>query len=225
MREQFPEGKNKRDVYWQAPAFRRYFFKKLFGRKSAATSAIRPGAMPPAEVKKRIQELGVGKVVEIMRVGFDGKIDDIPIIIEIIDISEEGFTGKVVNVERSLIEQKTKTVVFAKRGGGTLEFRYDDGDISEIKESEDTGVIQESQDLEALKEVLQALDVNDTILVSYYDRKYRGTVNVEGRLLEKNVENLRFKMLMEKINRIELDEKEEREFSIAQDLVIDIELV
>ncbi|NOX36957.1 MAG: hypothetical protein GXO78_05410 [Calditrichaeota bacterium] len=209
---------------WDTPR-KAHFFKKLFGRKSATAVQLRPGAMPPEEVKRKIQQAGVGKVVEILRIGYDGTIDDIPIIVEILDITEEGFTGKIVNVERDLIEESTKTVVFAKRGGGTIEFRYDDGDINEIKEAEDTAIIEESQDIEALKEVLSALEKDDPILVAYYDKKRRGTVNVEGRLLATNADKTRFRMLVEKINRIELEEKREREFDIKEDMVIDIEIV
>ncbi len=203
----------------------RFFFRKLFGRKSGTTTTLRPGAMPPEQVKQIIEQFGVGKVVEILRVGFDGALDDIPIVVEIIDITPEGFTGKIVNVERKIIEESTSSVVFAKHGGGTIEFRYDDGDIAEIKEGEDTSVLEQSRDVAALKEILNALEPNDTILVAYYDKNHHGTVNVEGRLVEKAADGSSFKMVIEKVNRIELEQKREKMFNIDKDLVIDIELV
>ncbi len=204
---------------------KRYFLKWLFGKKSATTTTLRPGAMPPEQVKETIERFGVGTVVEILRVGFDGTLDDIPIVVEIIDISPEGFTGKIVNVERKIIEESTANVVFAKHGGGTIEFRYDDGDIAEIKEGEDTSVLEQSRDVAALKEILNALEPNDNILVAYYDRAHHGTVNVEGRLVEKSADGNSFKMVIEKVNRIELEQKKEKHFDIDKDLVIDIELV
>ena len=205
--------------------YRAHFFKKLFGRRSTTDVPLRPGAMTPEQVKQKIRQAGVGKVVEILRIGYDGTIDDMPIIVEILDITEEGFTGKIVNVERELIEESTKAVVFAKRGGGTIEFQYDDGDINEIKEAEDTAIIEESQDIEALKDVLSALEKNDPILVAYYDKKRRGTVNVEGRLLATSEDKTKFRMLVEKVNRIELEEKRERLFDVKEDMVIDIEMI
>ncbi len=202
-----------------------HFFKWLFGKKSGSETTLRPGALPPEKVREIIEQFGVGKVVEILRVGFDGTLDDIPIVVEIIDITPEGFTGKIVNVERKLIEESTSTVVFAKHGGGTIEFRYDDGDIAEIKEGEDTSILEQSRDVNALKEILMALEPNDPILVAYYDSQHRGTVNVEGRLLEKSEDGSSFKMVIEKVNRIELEKKREKTFNIDKDLVIDIEMV
>ncbi len=202
-----------------------HFFKWLFGKKGGTTTTLRPGALPPETVKQTIENFGVGKVVEILRVGFDGTLDDIPIVVEIIDITPEGFTGKIVNVERKLIEESTTTVVFAKHGGGTIEFRYDDGDIAEIKEGEDISTLEQSRDVNALKEILMALEPNDPILVAYYDHEHRGTVNVEGRLVEKSDNGHSFKMVIEKVNRIELEQKREKTFDIQKDLVIDIEIV
>ncbi len=220
-----PTNKNPIPCASEFQSQQRYFFKWLFGKKSGATSTLRPGAMPPEKVKSMIEQIGTGKVVEILRVGFDGTLDDIPIVVEIIDITPEGFTGKIVNVERKLIEESTSTVVFAKHGGGTIEFRYDDGDIAEIKEGEDTSILEQSRDVNALKEILGALETGDPILVAYYDKENHGTVNVEGRLIERTPDRSKFKMVIEKVNRIELEEKKEKTFDINNDLVIDIEMV
>ncbi|RMI20795.1 MAG: hypothetical protein D6681_02090 [Calditrichaeota bacterium] len=210
---------------WEEGPYLRRHFLKLFRRKSG-TVHLRPGAMPPEAVRRAVQQFGVGKVVEILRIGYDGTVDDIPIIVEIIDIGKEGFTGKVINVEREIIEGHShKTLVYARRGGGVIEFRYDDGDIKEILESRDDEELAEARDVAALTEVLSALEVDDPVLVAYYDRKHRGTVNVEGRILSKEADGTTFTLRIEKINNIELEKKIEQRFNIERDLVIDISLV
>ena len=199
------------------------YFLGLFKRKKAMPK-VRPGALLPEEVKKQIEEIGIGKQIQIIRVGFDGSIDDMPIIIELIDIDEEGFTGRVVNPERQVIESATKSVVYAKHGGGIISFRYDDGDIKEILLSQDETILQEERDVNSLKEILAALDVGDQVLVAYYDPAEKGTLNAEGKILEKASENV-FKLSIEKINHIELENKITKQFDVEKDLVIDIELI
>ncbi len=201
---------------------RRYFLG-LFKKKKVLPK-VRPGALLPEEVKKQIKEIGLGKQVQIIRVGFDGSIDDMPIIIEIIDIDEEGFTGRVVNPERQMIESATKSVVYAKHGGGIISFRYDDGDIKEILLSQDEVILEEERNVESLREILGALSVGDRVRVAYYDPVEKGTLNAEGTMLEKQSENS-FKMTIEKINHIELENKVTKQFDVEKDLVIDIELV
>ena len=208
----------------QIPHYRANFFN-IFKKKSAANVNLRPGAMTPEAVKRRIEEFGVGKIVEIIRIGYDGKIDDIPMIVEITNIWKEGFSGKVVNVEREMIEQSSQLVVYAKRGGGIIEFNYDDGDIKEIIESKDLEELSQERNIPALINIIEALDANDRILVAYYDKKHRGTVNVEGTLLSKDEENKSFQMVIDKINNITLENKIERAFHVESDLVIDIEIV
>ena len=118
------------------PRSRRQFFG-FFRRREARNNAPRPGAIPPAMVKRIIDEIGVGGVAEILRIGFDGQIDDLPIVIALTNISKSGFAGKVISVEREFIEGNTQKKVFAKRGGGIIEFKFDDGDIRELKENAD----------------------------------------------------------------------------------------
>lgn len=198
-----------------------WFFKKR-GKKALD---IRPGAMTPEDVKKKIEEIGVGKQIQIIRVGYDGEIDDMPIIVEILLISQDGFTGKIVNVERDMIEGATEKLVYAKQGGGIVEFQYDDGDIKEINLSQDQELLENARDISSLKEILTALDVGDHILVAYYDTRHQGTVNAEGPLLEKGADGKQFTLKIEKINKIELEKKLEKSFDVEKDLVIDIELI
>ncbi len=211
-------------VGWDDTRFTRHFWW-LFKKKGKKKVQIRPGAMPPEEVKKRISEIGVGKQVEIIRVGFDGEIDDMPLIVEILYIGNEGFTGKIVNLERELIESATEKLVYAKKGGGIIDFRYDDGDIKEINVSQDQELLEQERNVDSLREIVTALDVGDTVLVAYYDAKNQGTVNAEGKLLEKDSDGNQFKMLIEKVNKIELEKKLEKTFDIEKDIVIDIEMV
>ncbi|GAB4379093.1 MAG: hypothetical protein Kow0042_28140 [Calditrichia bacterium] len=181
--------------------------------------------MSPEAVKQTIQEIGVGKQIEILRIGFDGEIDDMPIIVEILDISESGFTGKIVNVERQMIESTTDKLVYAKKGGGIIEFFYTDGDIKEITVSKDAELLEAERDVEALREILSALEKGDHVIVAYYDSKQRGTLNAEGTIADKNDDGNTFTLKIERINRIELGRKEEKVFNIEKDLVIDIEIV
>ncbi len=202
----------------------RYFWLPFF-RKRKPKFNVRPGAMVPEVVKQRIKSIGIGKLVEIIRVGYDGEIDDIPIIVEIIDISESSFTGKIVNVEREVIESATEKLVYAKKGGGILEFNYDDGDIKEIIESQDEKLLAEERNVNALREILSALEIGDRIMVAYYDTKQHGTLNAEGILLEKDINGNTFSLQVEKVNKIELEKKFKKTFDIKKDLVIDIEIV
>lgn len=183
---------------------------------------MRPGALSAEQVKRQIEAIGVGKVVELYRIGYDGELDDMSVIIEITRIFPEGFSGKIINVERKIIEETSRTIVYARRGGGAIDFLYDDGDIKEIRLNQDAEELSEARDLAGLQEVLAALEPKDRILVAYYDQKHRGTVNVEGTLLAKSFANTRFKMVIEKINGIELEKKNERLFDIKQDLVVDV---
>ncbi|RMF60698.1 MAG: hypothetical protein D6748_03480 [Calditrichaeota bacterium] len=214
--------KDKREPF--VPFYRHYFFN-LFKKKKSPAVNLRPGAMTPEQVKKRVEELGVGKVVEIIRIGYDGTIDDIPMIVEITNIWSDGFSGKVINVEREIIEESSQLMVYAKKGGGSIEFKFTDGDIKEIVESKDAEELSSARDISALVEILGALESGDRVLVAYYDKRHQGTVNVEGSLLEKNPEAKTFRILIERINNVELENKIERELNIESDLVIDISLV
>lgn len=207
------------------PHFRRFFWWPFGKREKTPTTELRPGALSPEEVKRQIQEHGIGSVIEILRIGYDGTIDDIPMLIKIMRIVEDGFSGKIVNVERQMIEEGTEKIVFAKKGGGIVEFLYDDGDIKEIIKSTDESELAESRDTSAQKEILAALEIGDKIMMAYFDEQQNGTVNVEGTLLSKSPENDKFKIMIEQVNKIEIEKKVEKEFDIEKDLVIDIDMV
>lgn len=214
-----------RDVFQSyAPYYKQHFFN-FFRRKGSGSVEVRPGALTPEEVKRTVERLGQGKIVELLRIGYDGTVDDMPMIIELTHISREGFSGKIVNVERRIIEGSSHSMVYAKRGGGVVDFLYSDGDIKEIKESRDADELSDAREVTMIMELLMALEVKDRILVAYYDEKHRGTVNVEGILLSKSSGHRIFKMVIEKINGIELERKIERQFDIENDLVIDISLI
>lgn len=212
----------KRDEF---PHFRHHSWWPFGKKKKVLTSESRPGALKPEEVKKIVNELGTGSVVEILRIGYDGTIDDIPMLIKITNITDESFNGKIVNVERQMIEEGTEKLIFAKKGGGVIEFFYDEGDIKDIVQSVDHTVVAESRDVSAQKEILAALEIGDKILMAYHDEKQHGSVNVEGTLLSKSPENNRFRIMIEKINRIEIEKKVEKEFDVEKDLVIDIDMI
>lgn len=209
----------------ELPHFHNFFWWPFGKKEKTQATELRPGALKPEEAKRQIKELGEGSVVEILRIGYDGTIDDIPMLIKITRIAEDGFSGKIVNVERQMIEEGTEKIVFAKKGGGIIEFLYDDGDIKEIIVSTDESVLSESRDTSAQKEILGALEIGDRIMMAYFDEQQNGTVNVEGTLLSKSPENNKFKIMIEQINKIEIEKRVEKEFDIDKDLVIDIDMV
>ena len=217
-------GKEIDDFPEMSQVFKRHFWWP-FKKKSKKKVVIRPGALSPEKVKEIIQGLGIGKQVEIMRIGYDGEIDDMPIMVELINITDEGFTGRIINVERQMIESATAKLVYARSGGGIIDFRFDDGDIKEISVSQDQELIEQERNIESLKEILQALDAGDHVIVAYYDTKARGTLNAEGTILKKSEDSSSFDLKIERINRIELEQKKEKSFNIDNDLVIDIEMV
>jgi hypothetical protein len=217
-------NRKKEDPLKESPGqSRRYFFWPFSVKKKRAR--VRTGAMQPEQVRRKIQEIGVGKQVEILRIGYDGELDDMPINVEIIDISNNGFTGKIINLERQMIESATRKLIYAKKGGGTLDFFYDDGDIKEITVSRDQELLEQERNIAGLKEILAALDTGDPVIVAYFDDKQKGTVNTEGVITHKDESNETFTLQIEKINRIELEQKISKTFDIKQDLVIDIEMV
>jgi hypothetical protein len=207
------------------PHFRMFFLWPFGKKKKMPEASARPGAFSAQELKRRVKELGEGAIVEILRIGYDGTIDDIPMMIKITNITEDSFTGRIVNVERQMIEERTEKVIFAKKGGGIIEFFYDEGDIKDITRSVDEKVVAESRDVSSQKEILAALEIGDKIMMAYLDEKQHGSVNVEGTLLSKSEENTRFKIMIEKVNRIEVEKKVEKEFDVEKDLVIDIDMI
>jgi hypothetical protein len=194
--------------------------KNMFTRKKID---IRPGALAPEEVKKKIREIGEGKIVEIIRIGYDGEIDDIPLIVKILEIRDEYFIGKVVNPEREMIEETSDTVVYAKKGGGVIEYYYSDGDIKDIVVSHDEEILETSKNVEELKEIFSAIEVGDPVLICYWDRDKHGTINVLGILKTKDEKEGVFEIELRSINNIELEKKETRTFDINKDLIIDIQ--
>ncbi len=90
--------------------------------------------------------------------------------------------------------------------------------------SEDEKLISQERDISALQEIMTALENGDRILISYFDPKHQGNVNAEGTILHKSPDNKKLKVLIEKINRIELEKKIERDFDIEHDLVIDLDI-
>ena len=223
-KENFKLFGNKEGVV-ELPYFRKYFLWPFGKKKRMTETAQRPGAVSEQDLKRRVKEFGEGAIVEILRIGYDGTIDDIPMMIKITSITEDSFTGRIVNVERQMIEERTEKLIFAKKGGGLIEFFYDEGDIRDITRSMDETVVAESRDISSQKEILAALEIGDKIMMAYLDEKQHGSVNVEGTLLSKSEENTRFKIMIEKVNRIEVEKKVEKEFDVEKDLVIDIDMI
>lgn len=193
--------------------------KQIFRKKSP----LRPGALKPAEVKRRIQEIGPGKVVEIIRIGYDGEIDDIPLIMQIIEVRDDYFTGKIINPERDFIEKNSSTLVYARRGGGVIEYSYADGDIKDIILSRDEEILQNAKNLEELKELLTAIEINDPVLICFWDKNSHGTINAHGKLIHKDMNQLTFSIQIDSINFVELEQKQVLDFDLKKDLVIDLQ--
>ena len=107
-------------------------FLNLF--KSKKKSKTRPGGLSPEELKKRVNEIGKGKKVNIVRVQYDGTPEDHPIAVQILAIRDDYFTGNIVNVERSIKQELDEKLVYVKGGGGSIDFYFNDGDIQSIEE-------------------------------------------------------------------------------------------
>ncbi|HED09985.1 MAG TPA: hypothetical protein ENJ10_04810 [Caldithrix abyssi] len=197
-------------------------FFNLF--KSKKKVNIRPGAMTPEKLKEVIKEIGQGKKVNITRVEYDGTPENKPITVQIVDIRDEYFTGRVVNLERNIKEDLDDKLVFVKGGGGTIDFYFTDGDIKSVEEDVDE-MILEPKDQGELLEILDALDLNESILISYYDRNKGGVINGSGKLIEKNLETKTFKVHLNLINDIELDIPKEIELNLDRDNILDLEVV
>ncbi|WP_456407344.1 hypothetical protein [Caldithrix abyssi] len=201
---------------------RQRYFLGLFKRKKKVE--LRPGAMPPEKVKEIVKKIGKNKKVNIRRVEYDGTPEEKPITVRIIDIKDDYFTGNVINVERSIKQELDEKVVYIKGGGGTIDFYYEDGDIMSIEEDVDEVVI-EQRNIGELVEILDALDINEEILISYYDEAKGGVINGRGRLISKNLENNDFEVEFSVINEIELDRPKVVKLNLEKDKVLDIEVV
>ncbi|MCD6375090.1 MAG: hypothetical protein J7L94_06150, partial [Caldisericaceae bacterium] len=196
---------------------RKRYFLGLFKKKKKVE--LRPGALPPEKVKEIIQRIGKNKKVNIRRVEFDGAPEERPVSVRIIDIKDDYFTGMVINVERSIKQELNDKVVYIKGGGGTIDFYYDDGDIMSVEEDVDE-VIIEQRNIDELVEILDALDVNEEILISYYDEEKGGVINGRGRLISKDIENKDFEVEFLIINEIELDKPKIVKLNLEKDKVL-----
>ncbi len=185
----------------------------------------RPGALSRDQVKRKIEEIGVGGVAEIIRIGFDGQAEELPINVEIKHIHKTGFSGRVVNVERRLIEGTSDGRVHTRGGGGIIEFNFDDGDIKSIDENQDYQELSAERDISGIVAALSALEEGDRISVAYFDKKHRGTVNFEGVLTAKLAGSRAFRMTIEKINGVKLEKGIHKQFNIQSELVIDVSIL
>lgn len=201
---------------------KRYFLN--FFKKKKKKVELRPGAMPPEKVREIVKRIGKGKKVNIQRVEYDGTPEEKPVTVKIIDITDEYFTGSVINVERSIKQELDERIVYIKGGGGTIDFYYDDGDIMSIEEDVDEQIIQQ-RNIEELMEILDALEINEEILISYYDEEKGGVINGRGKLVAKDLNKKDFTVEFSIINDIELDKPKTTHLNLEKNIVLDIEVV
>jgi len=200
----------------------RYFINFFRSRKKKVR--LRPGAISPEEVKSLVNNIGVNKKVNIRRVEYDGTPEKEPLTVRITDIRDEYFTGEIINIERSIKQEMDDKLVYIKGGGGTIDFYFNDGDIMSIEEDIDELVI-EQRNSEELLEILDALELNESILISYYDKKKGGVMNGMGTLTEKDISAKTFKVELKQINDIELDQPKTVRLDLNTDAVLDLEVV
>ena len=204
-----------------APISSRYFLK--FFKKKTVTPKFE-NAISPSKLKQIVTGIGKGQKVNITRIAYDGTPEDKPVSVKIVDIREEYFTGRVVNVERSIKQAENDSVVYVKGGGGSIDFYYSDGDIVSIEEDIDQEVI-ETRNVQEVKEILEALDINEDIIVSYYDESEGGVINGVGVLVEKDMDTLDFKVKFSAINEIELNKPREILLNLNNDKIVDLEVI
>lgn len=205
---------------YDEPLIRRYFLKLFKTKRKRA----RGQAMSPADVKKLVISIGRGKKVDITRLAYDGTPEDPPVAVKIIDIGSDHFTGKFINVERSISESQSEKMIFVKGGGGTIDFRYDEGDILKIEEDIDEEIV-EQRNVDEIKEILDALDLNEEINISYYDKNEGGFINGVGILKDKNIETYDFTVVLNLINEIGLEQPREVSLNLDRDQILDLEVV
>lgn len=206
------------------PLFRRYFLKFFKSKKDRAAELRHPDVIPPDELKRQVIELGKNKKVNIIRLSYEGIPEDQPVAVKIIDIGNDHFTGKVVNVEREVSESQDAKLIYLKGGGGTIDFNFDDGDIISIVEDIDEEIIQE-RPIDEIKEILEALDVNEDITISYFDRAKGGVINGVGVLTEKDMETLNFSVTLKMINDIEIKTPKPVNLNLEKDQILYLEVV
>jgi len=115
-------------------------------------------------------------------------------------------------------------LVYLKGGGGTIDFYFDEGDIKSVEQDFDESIIEQKNQDELL-EILDALDLDEAILISFYDRVKGGVMNGSGKLINKDVEKRIFKVELTLINDIELDVPKEIELDLSKDTILDLEVV
>lgn len=208
-------------VLYHEPLMRRYFLK-LFKSKGRKTE--RTGALSPEELKKLVISIGRGKKVDITRLAYDGTPEDPPVAVKIIDIGSDHFTGKFINVERSISESQSDKRIFVKGGGGTIDFNFKDGDILKIEEDIDEEIV-EQRNIEEIKEILDALDLEEEINISYYDKNEGGFINGLGILKDKNMDTYDFTVTLNLINEIPLQHPREVSLNLERDQILDLEVV
>jgi hypothetical protein len=206
------------------PLFRRYFLNLFKSKKEKPSLTESSQALPPGELKKRVIDIGKGKKVSITRLSYEGIPEDHPVAVKIIDIGNDHFTGKVVNVDREVSESQDTKLIFVKGGGGTIDFRFDDGDILAIEEDIDEEIIEE-RSIEEVREILEALDIQEDITISYYDKDKGGVMNGLGVLTDKNMDTLDFKVTLSMINEIKLKAPKEISLNLEKDQILDLEVV
>jgi hypothetical protein len=111
-----------------------------------------------------------------------------------------------------------------KGGGGTIDFRFADGDIIAIEEDIDEEIIEE-RSIEDVREILEALDIEEDITISYYDKDKGGVMNGLGVLTDKNMDTLDFKVTLSMINEIQLRAPKVVSLNIENDQILDLEVV
>ena len=203
------------------PMMKRYFLN-LF--KTKKEKELREGVIEPVELKRQIIAIGRGKKIDITRLAYDGNPEDPPIAVKIIDIGADHFTGKVINVERSISESQEKHLIYARGGGGTIDFRFADGDIIKVEKDVDEEIVQQ-RNIEEVKVILDALDIDEDINISYYDKNEGGVINGVGKLKEKNMETMDFKIVLHLINEIDLKAPQEVELNLNNDEILYLEVV
>lgn len=218
----FLDENNQNYVVLEGAPFSSRYFLKFFKKKSAAPKY--ENAIPADKLKQMINTIGKGQKVNITRITYDGTPEDKPVSVKIVDIREEYFTGRVVNVERSIKQAENDSVVYVKGGGGAIDFYFEDGDIQSIEEDIDQEVI-ETRNVQEVKEILEALDINEDIIVSYYDESEGGVINGVGVLVEKDMETMDFKVKFTMINEIELNAPREILLNLNNDKIVDLEVV
>jgi hypothetical protein len=197
------------------------YFLDFFRRKK---SNVRPGALTPDELRAIVKEIGKDKKVNIIRVEYDGTPEDKPVSVKIVDIRDDYFTGVIVNLERSIKQEMNDKLVFVKGGGGTIDFYFKDGDIKSVEQDIDESIL-EPKNPDELLEILDALDLDEAILLSFYDRDKGGVMNGTGKLVAKDIENKTFKVELNLINDIELDVPKTINLDLEKDTVLDLEVV